>query len=179
MTNAPDITIPRLEEETTRAYAARVEYLTLGASRSFDRMLERLQSGDKAGITKRRSTLAEWSSQYHWQEHARKYDETLATLAAQAHAEQYRQELEDHRKRYQKAGKDLYAVAHALIGACAQALRGQVIKGEDGKLYTIPGMEITPNTLAIAARALTTAGDLEAHALRIAELLPRLENDHE
>jgi hypothetical protein len=36
-------------------------------------------------------------------------------------------------------------------------------------------MEMTPGALTIAARALATAADLEAHALRIADLMPKLD----
>ncbi len=161
------ITIPRLEKESMPAYQARVRYIVLGEARSQEKVSKELG--------KSLDLIGRWSARDHWVEHAQRYDETLATLAAQAHAEEYQQELEDHRKRYQKAGKDLYTVAAALIGVCAQALRGKTIKGADGQTYTIPAMEITPNTLAIAARALTTAGDLEAHALRIADILPGLE----
>lgn len=179
MITVPTIEIPRLPEETNRAYSARVEYLTLGAGRSFDRLLDRPQSATIAPPTKRRDTLVDWSVRYNWQEHARRYDETLASLAAQAHSEQYRKDLEEHRARYQKAGRDLHAVAQGLMGTLAQSIRGRSIEGKDGKVYTIPAMEMTPNTLAIAARALTIAADLEAHALRIADILPSLTDGHD
>lgn len=173
MVETPVIEIPRLEGETTKAYAARVEYLTMGAVRSFDKLVGQKQG--KNGVSK--SAVENWSVRYGWQRSAQEYDETLATLAAQAHAQQYRDDLEDHRKRYQKAGKDLYAVAASLVTTIAQTMRGRRIIDKDGQVHIIPAMEITTNALSIAARALTTAGDLEAHALRIADLLPKLSDD--
>ncbi len=167
MTTTPAITIPSLENESQPAYQARVRYVVLGEQRSLDVVAQELH--------KSRSLLGRWSERHHWQEHARRYDELLASLAAQAHAEQYRKDLEEHRSRYQSAGRDLYNVAQGLMVLLAQSMRGRTIEGKDGKVYTIPTMEMTPNTLSIAARALTIAADLEAHALRIADVLPKLD----
>lgn len=154
MSNKLTIEVPRLDGETPRAYAARVEYLTMGAQRSIDKVA--YQKGIKAGS--RSSTLLEWSRQFNWVEHAARYDQALAAVAVAEHAEQYRQELEEHRQRYQKAGQALYGVAISMLS----------------QLRAAP-VEYTPAALSTIARALTTAGDLEAHALRIADLLPKLD----
>lgn len=177
MTTPPTITIPKLENETPRAYAARVEYLTMGAGRSLDRVAG--QKGGKSGGRINNTTVENWSVKYGWAARATEYDATLATLAAQAHAEQYRRDLDEHRQRYQKAGRDLHAIAQGLLAQCARAVRGEVVRTTDGREITIPAMELTPAALSTAMRALMVAADLEAHALRVADLLPRLGADSE
>ena len=169
----PQIDIPRqaTEGETDRAYRAKAAYLTMGAGRSLVKVRQEIG-------TRSVRFLEIWSVKYGWVESARAYDNTIATLkaqhAAQAELSSYREALENHRARYQKAGQDLYAIASGLLSQCARAIKGEQIKGADGKVYTIPAMELTPATVSTAMRALAIAADLEAHALRIAELLPAL-----
>lgn len=174
MSDQHTIEIPRLPEETARQYAARVEYLTMGAGRSFDRLLERIRSANGAHITNRRETLGAWSVRYNWQEHAARYDNALASLAAQSTSEQYIADVEKHRARYQKVGEDLYTASSALLAQCLRAIRGEVIEGADGKQYTIPRMELTPSTFATAIKGLQTAADFSAHALQLQQLIPNL-----
>lgn len=176
----PTIELPREEGESARAYASRVEYVTMGPGRSLDKLLARLQSAHRAPTTRRRETLADWSIQYRWQEHARKYDDAMTLIAIQEASAAYRRDLEDHRKRYGDMGKALYQVAAKLLKQL-DAAAGQPpkrIKGEDGRIYEIPGIEPTPQTLAIASRAVTIAADLEAHALRLGDILPKLDQDN-
>jgi hypothetical protein len=169
MSTSATIEIPRLPDESSRAYEARVSYVTMGPARSIDAVTQKWN--------KSRSLFARWSEQYGWVDSARLYDEQQAFLTIQEAAATYRKDLEEHRTKTMKAGGDLFTVAQALLVQCGRAIRGQQIEGKDGKLYTIPAMELTPTTLATAARALTTALDLEAHALRIADLLPKLSTD--
>jgi hypothetical protein len=165
-TDTPAITIPKLEGETPRAYAARVEYLTMGAGRSLDRVAG--QGGGKNGARVNNTTVENWSVKYGWKAAASEYDQTVATLAAQAHAESYRRELEDHRERYGKAGKALHNLAAAYLNKLAQRIKD------------LDSSEIKAGRLALdvrtAAAALQIAGDLEAHALRVADLLPKLDS---
>lgn len=171
MTTPATITIPKLEGETPKAYQARVRYFTLGERRTIDAVAQEL--------TKSRSLIARWSERYGWYELSQRYDQTLASVAASAHAEQYRRDLDEHRARYQKAGRDLHAIAQGLLAQCARAVRGEVVRTTDGREITIPAMELTPAALSTAMRALMVAADLEAHALRVADLLPRLGADSE
>ena len=161
-TAAPSIEIPRLPDETPRAYAARVAYLTMGPGRSLDKVAG--QKGGREGARPNNTAVENWSRKYGWPALAAQYDATLATLAARAHAEEYQRDLEDHRKRYQQAGRALYGVAVEML---ASLRKSQAT------------IEYTPATLSTIARALTVAGDLEAHALRVADLLPRLNDDSE
>lgn len=175
MTNtATTITIPRLPDESSRAYDARVAYVTMGPQRSIDKLAAGQKRGNGAS---RNRQLQEWSAQYGWVESARQYDEQVAFLSIQDAATQYRADLEEHRQRYQKAGRDLFTVASGLLAQCARAVRGEVIEDKHGNRHTIPAMELSPATVATAMRALTTAADLEAHALRLAEILPKLSDD--
>ena len=63
------IEIPRLPDETPRAYAARVEYLTMGAGRSLDKLR---QNHGKTTATYTRQ-VENWSAKYGWQHHAAQY----------------------------------------------------------------------------------------------------------
>lgn len=167
------ITLPREEGESARAHAARVEYVLAGPDRSLDKTRQRLGK-DAAGYTR---TLEEWSARFDWTSHARRYDEMVINMRTQEAAEQYRRDLEDHRKRYGDAGKSLWQVAARLLQELNTiiATPPRTIEGKDGRLYKIPGIELTPATLTIASRAMTIAADLEAHALRLGDILPKLD----
>lgn len=169
MPEQPTITIPRLPDEPPRAYAARVEYVTMGAGRSAERVRA------KIGLRSARR-IELWSAQYGWVDSARQYDDAAAALRIQAAAEAYRRDLEDHRQRYAKAGRDLYTVATAMVAHMARHLRdaGRTLELRDGTTYTVPAVRLSDTTLGAVSRALTIAGDLEAHALRLEELIPQL-----
>jgi hypothetical protein len=163
-TTHPDITIPRHPDESAKAYTARVEYVTMGPSRSIDRV------GRNRGKGGARSTvLQEWSTKYNWVDSARRYDDAVAYITIQDAAAQYRKDLEDHRQRYGKSGRELHALANTYIRKLADRLR------------SLDSADITPGRIAndvrTVAAALTVAADLEAHALRVADLLPRLADD--
>lgn len=168
----PPITIPRQPNESNRAYAARVKYVTAGPQRSIDKLRDRL--GKPPGYERHLQT---WSSTYGWVESARQYDDTVAALATQQASQQYLADLEEHRQRYQKTGRDLHRVASALLAQCGAAIAGKRITGTDGKEYLIPAMKLDATALGQAVKALQVAADLEAHALRVGELVPRLSDD--
>lgn len=156
MANAPDITLPRLPDESARAYAARVEYVTMGPGRSMERLLARPQSAPKAPPTRRIETLKDWSVKFNWPDSARQYDEQVAYLTVQEAAEDYRADLADYRKRYGDMGK-------ALLGVAAKLLN---------KLNKTAGsMEVGPGALSLITNAAKAAADLEALALRVEHLL--------
>jgi len=144
----PEITIPRLPDESARAYAARVEYVTAGPGRDLRSLAQKLD--------KSLTLVGRWSSQYGWVESARQYDDQVAYLTIQEAAEQYRADLADYRKRYSDLGKGLYAAAAVLTRRVATEART---------------MELGPGALALAANAAKTAADLEALALRVEHLL--------
>lgn len=172
MTNPTTIELPRIEGESARAYAARVEYVTMGAGRSLERLVERAQSAPKARLTQRLATLKEWSAQYGWVDSARQYDEQVSYLTIQDAADKHRADLEDHRKKAMDAGRSLYGVAGQMLQQLNVALANpRQIKGEDGKVYVLHGIEMTSATLTTVARALTMALDLSAHALGVDTVL--------
>lgn len=156
MTNTTTIEIPKQAGERAERYEARTLYLTMGANRSQEHVAQKLG--------KSRQLIGRWSAEDGWAEQASNYDQTLANLAARAHAAQYQEDLKEHRERYQKAGKALYGVATQMLASLQKSQSS---------------IEYTPAALSVIARALTTAGDLEAHALRVADLLPRLTDDSE
>ncbi len=163
------IEIPRLADETPKAYAARVEYLTMGPERSLDKLVGHVRGKSGASNT----VVENWSVKYGWQKSARDYDETVATLAAQAHAATYRRDLEEHRTRYKQAGDELYKIARAQMIRISKQLNET-----GGRATTIKDADIATNLRTLAG-VLTTAADLEAHALRLEELMPSLTHDSE
>lgn len=144
------IDIPRLPNERNERYEARVLYLTAGADRNLRETAQK--------CSKSISLIARWSDEDGWVALARAYDEAMAQRAAQAHAERYLADLEEHRARYGGTGKALHGVAMRL-------------------LTRLSADADAAESLSTIARALTIAADLEAHALRIADLLPRLDAD--
>lgn len=166
--------VPRLDEESARAHAAKIAYVTMGPDRSLEKVRQKI--GKNTSYTRQ---LAEWSSQYDWAATARAWDDQQAAAALAAAGDAYRRDLEDHRKRYGDAGKALYQVAAQVLKQLSQIAGQQptVIEGKDGKFYKVSGLELTPATLTTAARAMTIAADLEAHALRLGDILPRLDHD--
>jgi hypothetical protein len=170
-TTTPPITLPRLEGETPKAYAARVRYVTMGEGRSLDKL--GLQLGYKSATTP--GNLVRWSQRYGWYESAKQYDEQLAFItvqeASQAQASQFRTDLEKHRTRYLQAADDLYQIASALLKQHANAITGRrIVEADTGKVYYIPAMKLDSATLGAAIKGLTTAADLAAHALDIPRL---------
>lgn len=164
------ITLPRIEGESARAYQARVEYVTMGAGRSIDKLTD--QQGRKRGSERSRSTtLLEWSRKYNWVDSARQYDEQVAYLTVQDAAQQHQEDLRAFRIKYGKAGDDLHKVSMSMLALFARTLQGQRIEGKDGKVYTIPAVEMNVSTLGQIKAALQTAADLEALALRVGDLL--------
>jgi hypothetical protein len=171
--NPTTIELPRLPDESARAYAARVEYVTMGAGRSLEKLRQKYNRN-----TSYIRQLGGWSSKYGWVQSAEKYDAEVSYITVNEASDRYRADLEAHRKKASDAGQALYSVAGMLLKQIDTALRNpRKIKGEDGKLYTLHGVDMTAGTFAIAARAMQTALDLEAHALGVDRLLPTLDGD--
>lgn len=159
----------QLPNESAKAYEAACAYFGMGADRSQEAVSKKL--------SKSRQIIGRWSAFYDWVERAKIYDQAMQQEVASEHTRRYLADLEDHRSRYASTGKELHEVALELLRAFQQSIKGKVIKGEDGKTYTIPKIELTPNTLAVITRAMTTAGDLEAHALGLDQIMPQLTGD--
>ena len=153
----PHEAIARIPGETPKAYGAFVQYAQMGPERSLARLTAALGK-----TTVKQRQFEAWSVRWQWQRRVTGYDDTIAADAARAHAKRYREELEDHRKRYGSVGKALYSVSLQLLSKLNE-------QKDD--------LELTPNALAVVARALIVAGDLEAHALGIDRLLSRLSEE--
>lgn len=145
---------PQLPNESSQAYEAACLYFGMGADRSQEAVSDKL--------AKSRQLLSRWSAQHNWIERARQYDADVAEDIAAEHTRRYLADLEDHKTRYAQAGKVLFALAQKL----ARRFNDE-----------IDGLEITPNTLAVLNRTYQVAGDLEAHALGVEQLLPKLAED--
>jgi len=181
MAQTTTIELPRLENESAKAHQARIDYVTMGSGRSFDKLLDRYQSATKAPPTKRRDTIVDWSTRYGWVSSAEKYDAEINYITVNEASARHIADLEAHRAQAQQVGDALIGVGAQLVTQVSAAIKNpRKIKGEDGKWYTLHGIEMTAQTFAIAARALQTGLDLKAHALGVDRLLPSLEdNDSE
>jgi hypothetical protein len=159
-TDTPITTIPA---ESSRAAEARRIYVEMGVDRSTAKVAHQL------GKTK--ALMDRWCAKYRWVEAAQAWDDARAAESSARAAERYHADLEDHRERYGKAGRSLHALAPAYMNKLAQRIKD------------LDSDEIKPSRLALdvrtAAAALQIAGDLEAHALRLAEILPSLEAGHD
>lgn len=150
--------------ESAQAYEAACAYFAMGADRSTAKVAQEL--------SKSKTIMDRWSGQHAWVERSREYDASLAADAAAEHTARHLADLEAHRKKSMEAGQALYAVAGQLIKQINYALANpKKIEGKDGKWYTLHAVDLTSSTFGIAARALTTALDLEAHALGVDRLL--------
>lgn len=147
---------PQRDDESAKAYAAFTSYCLMGSERSTAKLQQEISKGKRL--------FDEWSRVHEWQARVREYDAALAAEASAAHTARYLADLEDHRKRYSEAGRGLYTVA------------GKMLKKLDAGIV---GLEMTPQTLGILLRAFQTAADLEAHALGLDEIMPRLADDSE
>lgn len=157
-TPTPEITIPRLEGESNRAYDARVHYVTMGPGRSLDSVSQKLG--------KSKALMERWSERYGWVDSARRYDDAVNHVAIQSSAAKYRQDLEAHRADAERYGRALSDTAIAMLAE----LRTAVKAGD---------MRYTPNHIALISKALATALDLRAHALQLDALLPTLTADRD
>lgn len=169
MTNPTTIELPRLPNERSERYEARTTYILMGADRSLYAVSQKLG--------KSRELMERWSSADGWVNLSADYDQTVYTLAAQSHAEEYQEQLKAFRIKYGKAGDDLHKVANSMLVLFSRQLQGQKIEGKDGKVYLIPAVEMNAGTLGQIKSALQAAADLEALALRVEGLLsePRSE----
>lgn len=166
------IELPRIDGESAKAHAARIEYVLMGPQRSQEAVSQKLG--------KSRQLMYRWATQYGWSDSARQYDDQVAYVTVQEASEKHRADLEAHRKQAMDAGRSLYSVAGQMLQQLNVALANpKRIKGEDGKYYTLHGIEMTSTTLTTVARALQTALDLSAHALGVDDVLGRLSDDSE
>jgi hypothetical protein len=158
------------DTESAQAYQAACAYFEMGADRSTANVAQRL--------SKSKALMDRWSALHAWVDRSREYDQALAQEASAQHTTRYLQDLEAHRKKASDAGQALYTVAGQLIKQLNHALnQPRYVEGKDGKRYTLHGVDLTAGTFAIAARAMQTALDLEAHALGVDKLLPTLDGE--
>jgi hypothetical protein len=160
------IELPRIEGESAKAHQARIDYVTMGAARSIDKL--RQNYGKTTAYTRQ---LEVWSSQYGWAESAKQYDSEVSYLTVQEAQEQHRADLAAHREKAMTSAKNLMALAGGLTRIMGDALtQPRKVEGKDGKVYTLHKVQVDANTLTTISRALQTALDLEAHALGIDQI---------
>lgn len=145
---AIDIEIPRLDGESIKAYESRVAYITMGHNRS----LERVQQKYNRSNTK--SRIGQWSSKYDWVEHAKRYDETLASLAARRKAQLYIEDVEKYQKQYKQTGEALLVMGLKLLK-----------RFEDN----INTLELTPQAMNALIRLIALSAELRANALQLTQ----------
>lgn len=168
MSAQPPIDIARGPAESPQAYAAKVAYITMGASRSIDKVS--VQMGGKRGS--RSSRMHEWSSQHGWVAAAEVYDQVMAQRAAAEAAEAYMANLAEYRQRYGQAGTKMHKVGTILMDRCIAILEAPPVKDKEGN--EVVAMPMNAATLKTAIATILAGADLEALGLQLEDLLPRL-----
>ena len=160
ITTTPTIEIPRLEGETARAYNARVQYITMGPQRSIDRL------ADQVGINSRSryTYMRDWSVRFNWVEHARRYDDAVASLTVHRATTEYQEQLENQRREAFSLGSEMLDASRAML-ADIMARRQQ--------------MEYRPGDLAIVAKVAMAGLEARSHALNIDRLMQMLEQQQD
>jgi hypothetical protein len=155
-----DIEIPRLDGETSAAYAARLAYLVAGPNRSLAKICGQVVGNSR--VSNRLGTLETWSSRFHWADSARRYDDHVASLMLQQAAQAHREAIEQHRIDAMDLSGRLLRLGRDMI----DALGAQV-----------DALEYKPADLSAAVKALVTGLDIRAHALDLPRLLASIEVD--
>jgi len=142
--------VDRHPGESARAFAARLAYVTMGPSRSIDKVGQQAEGKRAAGHIQR------WSQQWKWAESAAAWDAAQAREAERRAGDEYQQRLAAHRTAAMNRGDELIAVGRTML-AQLQAQQAD--------------LRYTPAHLAAVAKALVTGLDLQAHALGIDRIL--------
>ena len=148
------ISIPYAPGERSKSYEAKVQYLLMGQYRNL-RDIALKQRVSQAQVNN-------WAGNYDWNAAAREYDEAVASHKIKLAEETYKRDVEEYMSRYRETGRELQETAMELL----RTMRGRI---------TSKDFTITQNSLGLASRALMAAADLEAHSLRISEILPQFE----
>ena len=150
MSDTPRIEIPQYDGESPQAYAARVEYVTMGAKRSYNLVGQKLR--------KARSQIYRWSSRYKWVECAEQYDNAVYSVEITARTQDYAQSIAAHRSTALTVGDELVTMGRAL----AQQITSR-----------LDIMEYKPSDLQTAVKAILYGMDLKAHALELDRVLEK------
>jgi hypothetical protein len=108
-------TFEQLPEETSKAYAAFVEYLRLGPQRSMEVTAQNLQ--------KSVGTLRHWSERHAWVARARAYDAFSVQTELELAAVALRSKAVDWARRQDKVREDEFAAAEEAIELCREKMR--------------------------------------------------------
>jgi len=154
-TETPTIEIPRLDGESSRAYDARVRYITMGPQRSIDKV----SGAQKDGKRSVRYVFG-WSERFNWVDHARRYDDAVASLFISRATSEYQQQLEQQRQQAFSLGTEMLDAARAML-ADIMARRQQ--------------MDYRPGDLAIVAKVAMAGLEARSHALNIDRLMEAME----
>jgi len=154
-TTMPTIEIPRLEGESARAYEARVRYVTMGPSRSIDKV-----GGRQNGAKRAPGSVDRWAQRYDWVESARRYDEAVTYLTVQDAASSYRAQLEEQRKQ-------AFALGTEMLDAAREMLSEIMARRQ--------AMDYRPGDLATIAKVAMAGLEARSHALNIDRLMEMME----
>ena len=158
-TTIPTIEIPRLEGETARAYDARLQYLLMGPQRSIDKVSGAQKEGKRSS-----RYLFSWSERFNWVEHARRYDDAVASLTVHRATTEYQEQLENQRREAFSLGSEMLNASRAML-ADIMARRQQ--------------MDYRPGDLAIVAKVAMAGLEARSHALNIDRLMQMLEQQQD
>lgn len=151
-----DNPIAQLPDETDKAYDAFLRYLNMGPERTIAAVARQ--------INKHATQLKDWATDNRWVERVRQHNAQVAREAQKRATEDYLKDVQEHRDRYMRTGKELHALSRALLGKVAEGLNNGDIPINTGTLNTV-------------ARCFQLSVDLEAHALSLDKLMTLLDTD--
>lgn len=165
--------IPRAESESSKAYRAKCDYLTMGPNRSISKLLSLYRATpDSAPSTTERS-LKGWSIKYQWAALAAEYDEDesyrLAKKLSDNRKQEWLKELEEFRKIHNQLGRNSVAIVIKLskrLAAWAETQPETPISPDD----TTKALEV-----ARVMQSMEKYMDLWGKSLCVDKLLDQLE----
>jgi hypothetical protein len=155
----------RRDDETTKAYAAFSAYRDLGKVRSVDRAYQQQQGNSKRAARH----WWDWYEAFDWRPRAEAYDAQQERQARKDAEAAHRRQIREFQQRQQQRAEKLHRASVLLLDKALTRLADlDVDEMEPSQLVSV---------LRAAATATETAGNAEAAALGVEELLKALPDE--
>lgn len=155
----------KLEEESARAYAAFCVYRDLGSGRSVDTAFQQQTNSKKRA----HRHWWDWYESFDWKRRAEQYDAHREREARKSAEDAHRRQIREFQARQHERAEKLHRASLALIDRTLGRIEHLDVDNlEPGQLVAV---------LRAAAAASETAGNAEAAALGVEELLKALPDE--
>lgn len=150
MSETPRIELPRYDGESMQAYQCRVDYVTMGGSRTYQAI------ATKYG--KQYTQITRWHKRFNWADCAAQYDQAVYSVEIATRTNEYAQSIAAHRSTAFAVGDELVTMGRALAEQITSRL---------------DSMDYKPSDLQTAVKAILYGMDLKAHALELDRVLEK------